>query len=247
MKEVSVKKKKKLYEGKAKIIHETDNEEYYIQEFKDDATAGDGEKKGKIKSKGSINNQISAQLFTYLESYHVPTHFVNMQSKNTMVIKKLDMIPVEVVMRNVATGSLVKRYGVEEGQKLDAPILEFFLKDDVAHDPMINEHHIISFGHANADEIKQISRYAKKINAVLKTFFERRDLILVDFKLEFGRGKAGKITLGDEISPDTCRFWDAETGKKLDKDRFRQDLGGVEEAYEEVRNRIMNAPAGVEA
>lgn len=247
MKDVKVKKKKKLYEGKAKIVHETDNEEYYIQEFKDDATAGDGAKKGKIKSKGSVNNQVSAQLFTYLESYHVPTHFVSMPSVNTMVIKKLEMIPIEVVMRNVATGSLVKRYGVEEGQELDAPILEFYLKDDANHDPMINEHHIVSFGHADAEEVKQIASYAKKVNAVLRAFFERRDLILVDFKLEFGRGKNGRITLGDEISPDTCRFWDAETGKKLDKDRFRQDLGGVEEAYEEVRSRIMNEPAAVEA
>lgn len=240
MKDVSVKKKKKLYEGKAKILYETDNEEYLLQEFKDDATAFDGQKKGKIKGKGKVNNQISAQLFNYLENYHVPTHFVKVQSDNTMVVKRLEMIPVEVVVRNIATGSLVKRYGVEEGKELEYPVLEFYLKDDAKHDPMINEHHILAFGHASAEELKQIQRYAQKVNAILKSFFHRRNLALVDFKLEFGRTNAGKIVLADEISPDTCRLWDAGTGDKLDKDRFRQDLGNVEEAYEEVRKRVMN-------
>lgn len=240
MKEINVKKKKKLYEGKAKILYETDNEDYYIQEFKDDATAFDGEKKGKIKNKGAINNQLSAYLFNYLENYHVPTHYVKPQSDNSMVVKRLEMIPVEVVMRNIATGSLVKKYGVEEGQELEHPILEFYLKDDEKHDPMINEHHVIAFGHATQDELRQIQRYTQKINAVLKSFFYRRNLLLVDFKLEFGRNKAGKLTLGDEISPDTCRFWDRETHEKLDKDRFRQDLGNVEGAYEEIRHRVLN-------
>lgn len=233
------KKKKKLYEGKAKIVYETDNEDIYIQEFKDDATAFDGAKKGRIKSKGIVNNQISGHLFTYLESYHVPTHFVKAHSDRSMFIKKLDMIPVEVVMRNIATGSLVKRYGIEDGKELEQPILEYYLKDDSKHDPMINEHHIVSFGHATADELKQIQRYAQKINAILKSFFYRRNMMLVDFKLEFGRNKSGKICLGDEISPDTCRFWDIETREKLDKDRFRQDLGKVGEAYQEVRKRVL--------
>ncbi|NIR52773.1 phosphoribosylaminoimidazolesuccinocarboxamide synthase [candidate division KSB1 bacterium] len=235
---MSVKKKQKLYEGKAKIVYETDKEDLLIQEFKDDATAFDGAKKGKIKSKGVVNNQISSFLFNYLDSYHVPTHFVSTRSDNSMVIRKLEMIPVEVVMRNIATGSLVKRYGVEEGKELEQPVLEYYLKDDEKHDPMVNEHHVVSFGHATQDELKQIERFAYKINAVLKAFFFRRDLKLVDFKLEFGRNKNGKIVLGDEISPDTCRFWDAQTDEKLDKDRFRQDLGKIEEAYQEVRNRV---------
>ena len=238
MKEINVKKKKKLYEGKAKIVYETDNEDYYIQEFKDDATAFDGQKKGKIKSKGVINNQISGQLFTYLESYHIPTHFVKQYSDNAMIIKKLDMVPVEVVMRNIATGSLVKKYGIAEGKEFEHPILEFYLKDDAKHDPMINEDHVLAFEHASEEEIKLIKRYAQKINAVLKSFFYRRNILLVDFKLEFGRSKSGKIKLGDEISPDTCRFWDVESGEKMDKDRFRQDLGNVEDAYKEVHNRV---------
>lgn len=238
MKETKVKKKKKLYEGKAKIVYETDNEDLLIQEFKDDATAFDGEKKGKIKAKGSVNNQVSAHLFTYLENYHIPTHFVGQLSDNSMVINRLQMIPVEVVMRNIATGSLVKRFGVEEGKELEHPILEFYLKDDEKHDPMINEDHVVAFGHANEDEIRLIKRYTMKINAVLKSFFHRRNMLLVDFKLEFGRGKNGKIKLGDEISPDTCRFWDIESGEKMDKDRFRHDLGNVEEAYQEVLSRV---------
>jgi len=238
LKEASVKKKKKYYEGKAKILYLTDNEELLIQEFKDAATAFDGAKKGIIKGKGAINNQISAYLFNYLDSYHVPSHFVKEHSGNSMIVKKLDMIPLEVVMRNIATGSLVKRYGVKDGRELEHPILEFYLKDDTKHDPMINEHHILAFGHASSDELRLMSRYAQKINAVLKSFFFRRNLLLVDFKLEFGRYKANKIVLGDEISPDTCRFWDVQTREKLDKDRFRKDLGKVEEAYEEVRKRI---------
>lgn len=238
MKEVKVKKKKKLYEGKAKIVYETDNEDIYIQEFKDDATAFDGTKKGKIKSKGMVNNQVSSHLFSYLESYHIPTHYLGPYADNAMIIQRLKMVPVEVVMRNIATGSLVKRYGVEDGKDLEYPILEFYLKDDEKHDPLINEDHILAFGHATDEEIKLMKRYTQKINAVLKSFFHRRNLLLVDFKLEFGRNKNGKLRLGDEISPDTCRFWDLETREKLDKDRFRFDLGNVEEAYQEVQSRV---------
>lgn len=236
MKEISVKKKKKLYEGSAKIVYETDSEDYYIQEFKDDAL--DGQKKGKIKSKGMINNQISGQLFTYLESYHVPTHFVKQLADNSMVVKKLEMVPVEVVMRNMATGSLVKRYGVDEGKELEHPIIEFYLKDDSKKDPMINEDHIVSFEHASEEEIKQIKRFTQKVNAVLKSYFVRRNMLLVDFKLEFGRSKSGKIKIGDEISADTCHFWNVEPDDKIDKDRFRIDGSKIEEAYKEVYDRV---------
>ncbi len=235
-----MKKEELLYEGKAKKIFATDNPDLLIQEFKDDATAFNGKKKGTIKDKGVVNNKISAFIFEFLESYHVPTHFEKVLSDREMIVKKLDIIPVEVVMRNIATGSLVKRYALEEGKELDYPILEFYLKNDDLNDPMINEHHAIAFGLATTDEMETISRYATKINAILKSFFIRRKIRLIDFKLEFGRFK-DRILLGDEISPDTCRFWDLETGEKLDKDRFRQDLGGVEEAYQEMLNRILHS------
>jgi len=238
LKDSNLKKKAKLYEGKAKIVFETDNEDFLIQEFKDDATAFNGKKKGKIKDKGRYNNAISAHLFSYLDNYHVPTHFVKIVNDNSMMIKKLSMIPVEVVMRNVVAGSLVERSGKEEGDLLDAPLLEFYLKDDAQNDPMITEEQILAAEYASPEEIEIIKRYSQKINAVLKSFFGRRNMVLVDFKLEFGRGKLDKIRLGDEISPDTCRFWDSGSGEKLDKDRFRHDLGKVEEAYAEVYTRI---------
>ncbi|MDZ7261572.1 MAG: phosphoribosylaminoimidazolesuccinocarboxamide synthase [candidate division KSB1 bacterium] len=233
-----MKKKKKIYEGKAKKLYTTDSPEQLIQEFKDEATAFDGTKRGLIKGKGAINNQISAHLFTFLESYLIPTHYIKTLTEKDMLIRKLDIIPIEVVMRNIAAGSLCKRYGIEEGKELEYPILEYYLKDDARHDPMINESHAIAFGYAKPEEMRSIERMASKINAVLKSFFLRRELKLVDFKLEFGRYK-GKILLGDEISPDTCRLWDAITGKKLDKDRFREDLGEITEAYEEVRKRVL--------
>lgn len=238
MKESGVKKKKKLYEGKAKIMHETDNEDLLIQEFKNDATAFDGKKKGVIKGKGMINNQITARLFTFLESYHIPTHFVKTQGDNAMVIKKLNMIPLEVVVRNIATGSYVKRFGVKEGKPFERSLTEFFLKDDAKHDPLITKDEIIAAAVATPEDLRLLERYALKINAVLKAFFLRRKIVLVDFKLEFGRTKTGKIILGDEISPDTCRLWDTESGEKMDKDRFRHDLGKVEEAYQEVHHRV---------
>lgn len=238
MKESNAKKKKKVYEGKAKILYETDSEELLIQEFKNDATAFDGKKKGTIKGKGIINNQVSAHLFTFLESYHIPTHFVRAQSDNAMVIKKLSMVPVEVVVRNIATGSYVKRFGVKEGKPFEQPLMEFFLKDDAKHDPLITKDEILASSLATPEELRLIERYTQKINAVLRAFFLRRNITLVDFKLEFGRTKNGKLILADEISPDTCRFWDAESGEKLDKDRFRHDLGKVEEAYREVHKRV---------
>jgi len=234
-----LKKQELIYEGKAKRLYATTDPELLIQEFKDDATAFDGKKKAQIKGKGAINNQISAFLFQYLESYNVSTHFVKTLSETEMLIRKLEMIPVEVVMRNIAAGSLCERYGLEEGKELGYPILEYYLKNDELHDPMINEYHACAFGYATPDEMRFIGRLASKINAVLKAFFIRRDLKLVDLKLEFGRYK-GKVILGDEISPDTCRLWDAKTGEKLDKDRFRHDLGGVEEAYQEIRQRVFS-------
>jgi len=238
LKESGVKKKKKLYEGKAKIMYETDDEDLLIQEFKNDATAFDGKKKGVIKGKGRINNQVAGRLFTFLESYHIPTHYVKEQTDNVMVIKKLIMIPLEVVVRNIATGSYVKRYSVKEGKPFERPLIEFFLKDDAKHDPLMTKDEILASALATPDELRLLQRYALKINAVLKAFFSRRKITLVDFKLEFGRTKTGKVILGDEISPDTCRLWDAESGEKMDKDRFRHDLGKVEEAYQEVHNRV---------
>ncbi len=231
-------KKKLIYEGKAKKIYSTNDDDLVIQDFKDSATAGDGAKKGTIKGKGAINNQLSAFLFDYLRSHGIPTHFEKKLSKTSMLVKKLDMYKLEVVMRNIAAGSLVKKYGIEEGTELNQPILEFYLKDDALHDPMISNEHSVAFGLATVAEVSEISRYAKRINVILKDFLIRRELLLVDFKLEFGKQR-GNIYLGDEISPDTCRFWDAETKEKLDKDRFRQDLGGVEKAYQEILRRVL--------
>lgn len=231
-------KKDLLYEGKAKKVFLTTDNTKLIQEFKDDATAFDGTKKGSIANKGSINNAISAYLFEYLENYHIPTHFIEVISPNEMVVKRLEIIPVEVVLRNVAAGSLCRRYQIPEGMVMEYPILEFYLKNDELHDPMINEYHAFAFGHATPDDMKAIKRIASKVNAILKSFFDRRNLILVDFKLEFGK-REGDIFLADEISPDTCRIWDKKTHKKLDKDRFRFDMGGVEKAYIELRDRLI--------
>jgi phosphoribosylaminoimidazole-succinocarboxamide synthase len=232
------KKKKKIYEGKAKALYETANPDQLVQEFKDDATAFNGTKKGRIKNKGAINCKISSHLFRYLESFNVPTHFISEGGENEMLIRRLHMIPLEVVMRNIAAGSLVKRGGMKEGQALDKPVLEYYLKDDAQKDPLIEVSYILANNLATPDELRIIGRLTSKVNAVLKSFFERRGLQLVDFKVEYGRVK-NKILLADEISPDTCRLWDAQTGKKMDKDRFRQDLGGTEEAYEEVLRRVI--------
>lgn len=232
-------KKELLYEGKAKRLYTTDKENLLIQEFKDDATAFDGAKKGKIPHKGEINNSISSFLFEYLDSYHIPTHFVRKLSATEMLVKQLTIIPIEVVIRNVATGSLTRRYEIPEGTVLEYPILEHYLKNDKLGDPLINEYHAYAFGLATPEEMRSISRVASKVNAILKSFFDRRGLILVDFKLEFGKFNDG-IMLGDEISPDTCRIWDKKTNKKLDKDRFRHDLGGVEKAYRELEERVLS-------
>jgi phosphoribosylaminoimidazole-succinocarboxamide synthase len=233
-------KLEKLYEGKAKIIHATDDKDLIIQYFKDDATAFDGKKKGLIESKGVVNNKISEVLFKYLEENGIPTHFVKRLSDREMLNKKLDIILVEVVARNIIAGSLSKRLGKDEGETLKRPIIEYYYKDDDLGDPMINMDHIRVMDLATDDEIAQMRGYANRINALLTKFFADRDIDLVDFKLEFGRHN-GEILLGDEICPDTCRLWDKATGEKMDKDRFRRDMGKVEDAYAEVLKRVIES------
>ncbi|MBU0759724.1 MAG: phosphoribosylaminoimidazolesuccinocarboxamide synthase [Candidatus Omnitrophica bacterium] len=232
-----MKKGKKIYEGKAKILYETDNPDLVMQEFKDDATAFDATKRGTIKEKGVVNNEISCALFQLLESKGIPTHFVKKLSDREMLVKKLDVILVEVTMRNISAGGLSRLLGIEEGIVLKSPILEYHYKNDSLHDPLINDDHIELLGLATAKEMKKVKGYSFSINEILKDFFNKCGLKLVDFKLEFGRHK-GKLLLADEISPDTCRLWDKKTNEKLDKDRFRRDLGRVEEAYQEVLKRI---------
>lgn len=232
-----MKKAKKIYEGKAKILYETDKPDLVIQEFKDDATAFDATKRGTIKNKGVINNEISSALFQLLESKDIPTHFVKKLSDREMLVKKLKIILVEVTIRNISAGGLSKSLGIEEGIVLKSPVLEYHYKSDALHDPLMNDYHIEMLGLATQKEMKKIKDYSFSINEILKDFFNKVNLKLVDFKLEFGRHK-GKILLGDEISPDTCRLWDKKTNEKLDKDRFRRDLGKIEEAYQEVLKRI---------
>ncbi len=231
-------KEKLIYEGKAKKLFKTENSELIIIEFKDDAAALDGRKKGVIQDKGIVNNKISGYIFNFLDSYHIPTHYEKSLSDREMLVKRLEMIPIEIIVRNIATGSLCTKYGCKEGEDLQYPILEFYLKNDNLNDPMMNEYHAAAFGLASPEEMKSIVRYATKINAILKSFFIRRKVRLVDFKLEFGRFQ-NELFLGDEISPDTCRFWDLETSEKLDKDRFRKDMGKVKEAYQEMLRRVL--------
>jgi len=230
-------KKNLLYEGKAKRVYATDDENLVIQEFKDDATAFDGKKKGTIVAKGEVNNQVASHLFGYLEGKGIPTHFVKRFSDREMLIKRLQIVPVEVVVRNVTAGSFCRRYKVKEAMVLKYPIMEFFLKNDDLGDPLIAESMIYAMEWATREEMQEIIKLTEAINTHLSAFFEERKLKLVDFKLEFGRHR-GKILLGDEISPDTCRLWDMETSEKLDKDRFRFDLGNVEGAYREILKRV---------
>lgn len=232
-----MKKCKKIYEGKAKILYETDKADLVIQEFKDDATAFDATKRGTIKQKGVINNEISSILFQILESKGIPTHFVKKLSEREMLVKKLDIVLVEVTIRNISAGGLSKLLDIEEGIVLKSPILEYHYKSDPLHDPLINDYHIEMLGLATSKEMKKIKDYSFSVNEILKDLFNKAGLKLVDFKLEFGRHK-GRMLLGDEISPDTCRLWDKKTNEKLDKDRFRRDLGKIEEAYQEVLRRI---------
>lgn len=234
-----VQKLEQLYEGKAKKVYKTGDPNLYWVEYKDDATAFDGKKKGTIQGKGYYNNQISALMFQYLESKGIPTHFVQLLSDREMLVKALEIIRVEVIARNIAAGSLAKRLGLAEGTPLAKPVLEFCYKSDELGDPMINDYHIATLGLASEDEMAQIKKIAWQVNELLGNFLAGHNLILVDFKLEFGRYQ-GKVLLGDEISPDTCRFWDSSTQEKLDKDRFRRDLGKVEEAYAEVLKRLQS-------
>lgn len=231
-------KLEKLYEGKAKILYKTSDPDLLIQYFKDDASAFDGKKKGTIVDKGVMNNHMSSRIFEYLEENGVKTHFVKNLNDREMLVKNLDIIPVEVVLRNVAAGSLCKRLGIEEGRVFEEqPILEFFYKSDPLGDPMINECHVDIFGWATKEEVEILKSEGIKINKLMVEFFKERKIRLVDFKVEFGRHK-GEVLLGDEISPDGCRLWDWETNEKMDKDRFRFNLGSVEEKYQEVYDLI---------
>jgi phosphoribosylaminoimidazole-succinocarboxamide synthase len=235
---VNVEQGQKLYEGKAKIVYATSRRDLVIQYFKDDATAFNALKRGTIVGKGVVNNQMSATLFARLERARVPTHFVHTLSEREMLCRRLDIIKIETIVRNVVAGSLAKRTGLEEGTPIRQPIVELYYKSDPLGDPMLNDEHVAMLKLATPAELRWMKRTALRINAVLRPHLKQRGLSLVDFKLEFGRaGK--KLYLGDEISPDTCRLWDAASGEKLDKDRFRRDLGGVEEAYQEVYRRVV--------
>ena len=227
-----------LYEGKAKKVYATNDENLVIVSYKDDATALDGLKKGTISGKGAINNRMSNYLMQLLEKNGVPTHFVEELNDRETVVKKVQIVPLEVIIRNISAGSFAKRYGVEEGIVFDAPTIEFSYKNDDLHDPLINEYHALALKLATREEIDAIKSMAFRINEVMKAYFLSLGVKLVDFKLEFGRTPDGTIVLADEISPDTCRFWDAETNEKLDKDRFRRDMGGVEDAYNEMMRRV---------
>ena len=232
-------KREQLYEGKAKKVFLTDDPELLIVSYKDDATAFNGLKKGTIVGKGVINNKMSNLLMQKLsKDAGVPTHFVEELSDRETVVKKVSIVPLEVIIRNIAAGSFSKNYGVEEGVVFDAPTIEFSYKNDDLGDPLINDYHALALKLATADEIELIKKYAFAVNDYLKAYWKERGGILVDFKLEFGKLSDGTIVLADEISPDTCRFWDAETKEKLDKDRFRRDLGGVEDAYAEIMGRL---------
>jgi len=226
-----------LYEGKAKIVYPGEDADTLVLFFKDDTSAFDGEKREQLARKGEINNAFNAYIQTYLQEHGVPTPFLRRLDARRSLVRRLDMIPVESVLRNRAAGSLCRRLGVEEGRLLEPPVLEFFLKNDALHDPMINRSHIRTFGYAHAEEVERMEYWTLRVNALLRERFAQVGLILVDFKLEFGRF-AGEILLGDEFSPDGCRLWDVQSQEKMDKDRFRRGLGGVVEAYIEVARRL---------
>ena len=232
-------KRAQMYEGKAKRVYATDDASLVIVSYKDDATAFNGLKKGTISGKGVINNKMSNFLMQILEKEGVKTHFVEELSDRDTLVKKVSIVPLEVIIRNISAGSFAKRYGVEEGVVFDAPTIEFSYKNDDLGDPLLNEYHALALKLATKAEIEQIKEMAFKVNATLKEYFKKLNVTLVDFKLEFGKTVDGEIVLADEISPDTCRFWDSTTGEKLDKDRFRRDLGGVEGAYQEMMRRLM--------
>ena len=233
-----MKKLEQLYESKAKKVFATDDENLVLVSYKDDATAFNGLKKGTIQGKGAINNRMTNMLMQMLEKQGIPTHFVKEINERETLVKKVKIVPLEVIVRNVAAGSLSKRLGVAEGVKLGKTVLEYCYKDDELGDPMVNEYHIAAMGWASDEDMEKIASYALKINEILVDYFKKLNIDLIDFKLEFGKTGDGTLVLADEISPDTCRFWDSRTHEKLDKDRFRRDLGGVEEAYEEMMRRL---------
>lgn len=228
-----------MYEGKAKKVFATADENLCIVSYKDDATAGNGAKKGTILGKGVINNRVTNHLMKLLESKGVPTHMVEEINDRETIVKKVTIVPLEVIVRNIAAGSLAKRLGLEEGTKLNRTVLEYCYKDDALGDPMVNEYHILAMDYATKEELDLIAKYALKVNEVLTEYLKDVNIELIDFKLEFGKLADGTIVLADEISPDTCRFWDSVTKEKLDKDRFRRDMGGVEDAYQEVMKRLL--------
>jgi len=233
-----MKKLEQIYEGKAKKVFRTDDPELYIVDYKDDATAFNGLKKGTIKGKGVINNRVTNHIMKMLEEKGIPTHLVEEISERETVVKKVTIVLLEVIVRNIVAGSMSKRLGIPEGTVLDTPVLEFSYKDDELGDPMINDYHALAMKLATKEEIETIKEFTFKINDLLIEYFKNIGIELVDFKLEFGRTTDGKIILADEISPDTCRFWDIKTHEKLDKDRFRRDLGNVEDAYQEILKRL---------
>ncbi|MDR1117493.1 MAG: phosphoribosylaminoimidazolesuccinocarboxamide synthase [Oscillospiraceae bacterium] len=234
-----MKKAEQMYEGKAKKVYSTDDPQICIVSYKDDATAFNGEKKGTIAGKGVINNKLTNHLMKLMEKNGIPTHLIEELNDRDTAVKRVRIVPLEVIIRNVAAGSFSKRYGVEEGTLLKAPSLEFSYKNDDLGDPLINDYHIYALGLATKEELETISKYAFKVNEVLKEYLLGFGIELIDFKLEFGKTADGQLVLADEISPDTCRFWDAKTHEKLDKDRFRRDMGGVEDAYNEIMKRIL--------
>ncbi|WP_414830775.1 phosphoribosylaminoimidazolesuccinocarboxamide synthase [Alteromonas sp. H39] len=231
-------KREELYRGKAKTVYLTDDSNKLILHFRNDTSAFDGEKIEQLERKGEVNNKFNHFIMTKLEEAGIATQVESLVSDTESLVKKLDMIPVECVVRNVAAGSLVRRLGVEEGKELTPPLFEFFLKNDALHDPMVNDYHIISFGWATEQQIEKMKSLTFEVNSVLKTLFDNAGMILVDYKLEFGLDEAGNVVLGDEFTPDGCRLWDKETRKKMDKDRFRQGLGSVVETYVEVAERL---------
>lgn len=233
-----MKRLEQMYEGKAKQVFATDDPDLVVIHYKDDATAFNGEKKGQIEDKGVLNNRIASGMFELLGKAGVPTHFVERLDDRDMLCRRVRIIPLEVIVRNVAAGSMAKRLGLAEGTALKTTVFELSYKDDSLGDPLINDYHAVAIGASSFAEIEEIYRITGVVNEVLKAFFLERGIRLIDFKLEFGRTSDGKLVLADEISPDTCRFWDAATGEKLDKDRFRRDLGNVKEAYVEILNRI---------
>ena len=232
-------KLEQIYEGKAKKVFKTDDPELLIVDYKDDATAFNGLKKGTILGKGVINNQMTNRLMAKMEKAGIPTHFVRELSQRETLVKRVSIVPLEVIVRNISAGSFAKRFGVEEGIVFDEPTIEFSYKNDDLGDPLMNAYHAVALKAATREEIETIKSMAFKVNEVMKQYFDSLNVILVDFKLEFGKTADGKIVLADEISPDTCRLWDKTTKEKLDKDRFRRDLGGVEEAYQEIMKRVM--------